>query len=150
MVIAPEPLINRKRDTMFEPKRKLDERQVTSAKMSRNSQIPGAKTPILKQATRHKSTVPEIHFPDDDELGSSYDSKVIPPTPNRPGAEILGLPKEEQPFPRAEDDEALEYHVSNHLNKAKVQAKLRVVETGTGREIRCDQPLYCSSGYRRR
>lgn len=148
MEIVSKPLIDRKRDAMFQSLREFDEDGNTTVKMSRNSRIPEARVPVLEQAAKHQSAVPEIHVPDDD-LDGPYNFQVVPPSPNKPEVSVFDRQdppeEEEEPSPDVEGNEAPKYPGASHPN-----AKLRVVETGTGREVRCDPPPYSALEYGRR
>ena len=148
MEIVPKPPADHRRDAVFESERESGEKEVTSAKMSYDGESPEAETPMLEQAAKHTLTVPEIRVPDDDP-DDSYNFQVIPPTPNKPDTSMLDKQDvpEEHPSLYVGDDEVFKYHGASHLNRVKGQAKLRVVETGTGREIRCDPPPYSSLEY---
>ncbi|KAF9647428.1 hypothetical protein BDM02DRAFT_3261720 [Thelephora ganbajun] len=143
MEISSTPLIDRRRDAIFQSEREFGEYETTSAKMSHNGRTPTAKTPLFEEAAKHKSIAPEIHVLDDD-LDGPYNFQVIPPTPN--GLEATTLEKqdapEEQPHPHVENDEIAKDDDVCRLDEAKGQVRLRVVETGTGREIRYDPPPY--------
>lgn len=140
-----KPLAERKRDAIFYSDRKFCEREIASTNMSRISYVPTAKTPLLEEAENHESILQEVCVPDDDNIDGPYNFQVVPPTPDNPEismSEKQDAPREREQFLRWEDDEIAQYFGACHLDEAKDQAMLLVVEAGAGSGILHDPPPY--------
>ena len=75
-----KPLTERRRDAMYQSDCEPCKQEIAPVRMSRDSQLPAAKTPLLEEAEEHGLISQEIDAPSDDPE-DRYEFKIIPPSP---------------------------------------------------------------------